>query len=281
MNSTELVPRATVRELIQTFEEAKANVRVHFASLIATQKNLDARFKLGGNTGVSIYLARHGHHTADYLDADHAIREMEKQAWRSIVDRLDIWRVMSEARAKELRKHIDEGTLPELTEETAMQLAASYIGNVDKLVDELAKEIFDWLRPRVDQFGREYGYGAKFKTNNREVIGKRIVRDYMVEPAYDGGYRMRYNGEGAQRLRTLENLFLALDGKGATGNGWQSELQTAIEREKSGEGQTEYFKFRAFKKGTLHIEFVRLDLLAELNRRAGGKNLAKPKGGSW
>jgi hypothetical protein len=247
--------------------------------LLATQKMLDDWFKLGGHCGVSIYLESHGQRSADYLDAEFAIKEMEKQAWRSIVDRLDIWRVMSEARAKELRKHIDEGTLPPLSEETAMQLAAAYVGNVDKLVDELAKEIFDWLRPRINEDGRSYNDG-KFKTNDREVIGKRIVREFIIERSYFGGFNVRCGGEAEQRLRTLENLFLALDGKGATGKGYQSELQTAIEREKSGEGQTEYFKFRACKKGTLHIEFLRLDLLAELNRRAGGKNLAKRREGA-
>lgn len=272
MNSTALVPRATIRELIACFEEAKANVRAGFSMLLATQKSLDDRFKLGGHTGVSIYLERHGHRSADHLDADFAVKEMEKQAWRSIVDRLDIWRVMSEARAKELRKHIEDGTLPELTEETAMQLASQCRDKLPNLIDELAKEVFDWLRPRVDESGRGYN-GGKFKTNGREVIGKRIIREFMIERSYFGGFHVRYGGEASQRLRTLENLFLALDGKGSTGKGYQSDLQTAIEREKGGEGRTEYFAFRCCKKGTLHLQFLREDLLAELNHRAGGMNL--------
>lgn len=272
MNSAAIVTRATIRELIQCFEQAKESVRVAYATVLSAQKSLDERFKLGGYCGVSIYLERHGHRSADHLDAEFAVKEMEKQAWRSIVDRLDIWRVMSEARASELRKHIEDGTLPPLTEETAMQLAQAYVGNVDKLVDELTKEVFDWLRPRIDSDGRGY-CGAKYKTNRRDIVGKRVVREFMVELSYMGGFHLRYGGEAAQRLRTLENLFRALDGKGSTGTGYQSELQTAIEREKSGIGQTEYFKFRACKKGTLHLEFLREDLLAELNRRAGGKNL--------
>jgi hypothetical protein len=276
MTSTAIVTRATIRELIQCFEEAKENVRVAYSMVLSAQKRLDDRFKLGGHTGVSIYLERHGHRSADHLDAEFAVKEMEKQAWRSIVDRLDIWRVMPEKRAAELRKHIEDGTLPELTEDTAMQLAQAYVGNVDKLIDELTKEVFDWLRPRVDIEGRTYN-GGKFKTNKRDVIGKRVVREFMVELSYMGGFHVRYGGEASQRLRTLENLFRALDGKGSTGTGYQSELQTAIEREKSGIGQTEYFKFRACKKGTLHIEFLREDLLAELNRRAGGMNLRSGK----
>jgi hypothetical protein len=276
MTSTAIVTRATVRELIQCFNEAKANVRTGFSMIASAQKSLNDRFKLGGHTGVSIVLDRYSHRDADHLAVEETIAIMERQAWRSIVDRLDIWRVMSEARASELRKLIDEGKLPELTEDTAMQLAQAYVGNVDKLIDELTKEVFDWLRPRVDSEGRTYN-GGKYKTNQRDVIGKRVVREFMVELSYMGGFHVRYRGEAAQRLRTLENLFRALDGKGSTGTGYQSDLQTAIEREKSGMGQTEYFKFRACKKGTLHIEFLREDLLAELNRRAGGMNLRSGK----
>jgi hypothetical protein len=37
--------------------------------------------------------------------------------------------------------------------------------------------------------------------------------------------------------------------------------------------ETKYFKVKWFKKGTLHIEFKRLDLLSELNRIGGGNRL--------
>lgn len=263
---TAIVTRATVRELIQCFVEAKESVRVAYSMLTTAQKSLDDRFKLGNHNGVSIYLETRGHRSADYLDVEYTVKEMEKQAWRSIVDRLDIWRVMSEKRAEELRKHIDDGTLPELTEDTAMQLAAAYVGNVDKLIDELTKEVFDWLRPRIDEEGRVYN-GGKYKTNKRDVIGSKVIRSCFVRENGHVNY-----GSCQQRLLTLENLFRALDGKGSTGKGYYSNLENAINASKDGTGKTEYFGFRACKNGNLHLEFLRSDLLAELNRRAGGKN---------
>jgi hypothetical protein len=276
MESSAIVTRATVREMIQTLDKAKDAVRIAYSMLHAAQKSLDDRFKLGGHCGVSIYLERHGHRSADYVDADFAVQEMEKQAWRSIVDRLDIWRVMSEARAAELRKLIEDGKLPELTEESAMQLAAAYVGNVDKLIDELTKEVFDWLRPRIDEEGRVYTDGT-YKTNKRDVIGPKVIRPYFVDIWGLGGgkFHVRY-GACQQRLHTIENLFRALDGKGSTGKGYYSDLENAINASKDGTGQTEYFRFKACKNGNLHIEFLRSDLLAELNRRAGGMNF-RPK----
>ena len=91
-----------------------------------------------------------------------------------------------------------------------------------------------------------------------------------------GKYRVRYD-KSQQQLQTLENVFIALDGKGITGNGYRSDLENAIHASEDGTGQTEYFDFRAYKNGNLHLLFRRSDLLAELNRRAGGMNLSEKK----
>lgn len=276
-----LVARKTIRDLIRCLNEAKTNVRIAIGMLKASQDDLNACFKLGGTTGVTIHLNRfrYGGIDAETIDIDFVLKRMERDAWGFVVDKFDIWRILSETRAKELRKQIDDGLLPELTEETAFQLMYSYTNkkSVEALIDEFAAEVFDWLRPRREEDGRGYN-GAQFKTNREDVIGKRIVREFMIDQydASHGKFRVRYD-EAQQRLQVLENLFRALDGKGATGKGYRSDLENAINASSDGTGQTEYFKFRACKKGTLHIEFLRTDLLAELNRRAGGKNLGKGK----
>lgn len=276
-----LVVRTTIRDLIRCFDEAKTCVRVAIGMLKSSQDELNACFKLGGTTGVAIHLNRYrnGGIDAESIDVDFVLKRMERDAWKFIVDRFDIWRILSEARATELRTQIDNGLLPELTEDTAFQLVHSYTNkkSVEDLVDEFAAEVFDWLRPNWDENGRGYN-GAQYKTNEEEVIGKRVVREFMID-RYDASYgkfRVRYD-DAQQRLRVLENLFRALAGQGATGKGYRSDLENAINASSDGTGQTEYFKFRACKKGTLHIEFLRADLLAALNRRAGKKNLGKGK----
>lgn len=277
--STDLAIRSTVREAVRCFDEAKSNIIAAVGMLMSTQTSLDAVFKLGGHRGVTIRMNRHRHSEIDidYVDLDFMLKRMEQDAWTFIVDRLDIWRIMSEARAKELRDWIEKGELPPLTEDSAMQLARGYMGNLDNLLNEFVTEVFDWLRPR---FEHGHGYnGAQFRTNRWEVIGPKVIREMIIDcdDAKHGKFRVRYDS-AQQRLSTLENLFIALDGKGTTGKGYRSELENAINTSKDGTGQTEYFGFRACKKGTLHIEFLRLDLLAEFNRRAGGMNFGKGNG---
>lgn len=35
-------------------------------------------------------------------------------------------------------------------------------------------------------------------------------------------------------------------------------------------GKSEYFRFRVYRNGNVHLELKRMDLVAEINRRCGG-----------
>jgi hypothetical protein len=61
-----------------------------------------------------------------------------------------------------------------------------------------------------------------------------------------------------------------------TYNGELMDAVSATRKDGDGRGETTYFRFRCFKRGTLHIAFKRMDLVDELNRIAGGKNLRGP-----
>lgn len=72
----------------------------------------------------------------------------------------------------------------------------------------------------------------------------------------------------------LEKVFLALDGKGMVTRTHHSDLyQAIVECGEDGIGETDYFAFRCFKNGNLHLTFKRPDLVRRLNQIAGGKRL--------
>ena len=96
----------------------------------------------------------------------------------------------------------------------------------------------------------------------------------MADTSY-GGCHINYHW-GEQRLRCIDNVFHLLDGKGPIK--WPGDLVTMIKeamRDKEWVCETEYFSCKWFKKGSLHIKFKRMDLVKELNKRAGG-NRIKP-----
>ena len=113
---------------------------------------------------------------------------------------------------------------------------------------------------------------GQLKTNTELEIGERVILGSVVRRWY-GTWQV--NDYARQRLIALENVFNGLAGNGEICKTYYSQLQTEIERreDNNGEGETALFAFRACKNGNLHLRFKRLDLLAQFNALAGGKNL--------
>lgn len=100
-----------------------------------------------------------------------------------------------------------------------------------------------------------------------------MVLSRMVEIRI-GHWRVEHRQD--QHLTALENVFSALDGKGQVSKQYYSQifgLIDALPRGAECVGQTEYFAFRGYLNGTLHLTFLRRDLLARFNQIAGGRRL--------
>lgn len=261
--TTSLAHRATVRTLVAAFVRTEATVRESFAALEAAQRDLNAVFALAdGRQEIDYRCDRYSGRTTKFNDVEYTIQEMRRSAWRYLVEKLELRRIMSAAKWKELDESIDKGEPAPITEEIVFGMAAKYMSELPELYEENVREVFEWLRPSTD-------HGKQYKTNAKYELGPRVVLSYMVSPAWHGpGFRVDHDRQ--QRLVALDNVFSALDGQGLK---TQSALAQAIEASPNGEGETAYFAFRACKNRNLHLRLKRLDLLKRLNEIAGGKRL--------
>jgi hypothetical protein len=268
MNS-DLAKRHTVRELVAAFEAAEAVTRRCFAELAEASRALNAVFTDGNVCGIRID-ASHSGSWDNFDNADRAVERMSRDAWGIIVEKLELRRMMSTSRWSELSKQLKEGDLPKITEANVFGFAKSYADALPEMIEEAVREVYDWLRPR----DREHSRAGEYKTNQIYVVGERVVLPYMVESEWvKDGFRVRFD-RSQQQLIALENVFRALDGAGNVGKEHFSVLERAIkESGPKGVGETEYFGFRAFKNGNLHLRFKRRDLLGRFNQIAGGKRL--------
>lgn len=81
--------------------------------------------------------------------------------------------------------------------------------------------------------------------------------------------RIRYGGQAEDKLCAIDRVFHALDGNlRAMEHTNRTPLIDAINTS-GGVGQTDYFSFKAYQNGNLHLEFKRADLLARLNAVGG------------
>jgi hypothetical protein len=272
-----LVKRTELSELLAIYRAQITKIRESFATVHAAEHILSEAFYPSGKgqldkyrTRIAVRSSRWSRDSVSWDDVEGALDMLKRDCWRAVVDRLEIWRMLSEKRAKELSDRLEKGELPELTEDSVADFFAFYAENVSAMMKECVTEVFDWLRPRG------WTDVAKLKTNAKNArveLGRKIIISGAVEEEWGGkGFRIRY--DRSANWMSVEKVFWMLDGKGDLSRSATPEIVAAVKAAgPAGIGETDLFRFKAYKNGNLHVEFKRLDLLARLNQVAGGANL--------
>ncbi len=263
-----LVKRQTVAELVAVYEASAESIRQGFALIAGAEQRLNDAFTLGEWSGLQVR-DRWNHSRFNWGNPTETLEVLKRDVWKTLVDRLEVRRMLSVARAKELDEQLDKGELPDVTVENVFAFAQGFANNLDKMLEEAVQEVFEFLRPG--------GRAAEYKTNSQLEVPRKVILPWAVDSWGYGGHPFHVSyGHHADRLRALENVFSALDGKGSITKSHNGLLIDAINQSPDGKAETDYFKAVCFKNRNLHLEFKRLDLLARLNQIAGGARL-RPK----
>lgn len=188
------------------------------------------------------------------------------QIWRYLVNKSSIKDFMSIKERKKLEGQLyydKDHNLPDLTVENILETFNGFMNNADKIRSEAIKEIFEWLRP---------GTWNEYKTNKKYKIGKKVIKNYIFSLSWSGSLMINYAYE--KELKALENVFTLLDGKGI--KKYPKDIVTGIKeacQDNKCFYEDEYFNLKWYKKGTLHIDFKRDDLLSKLNKIGGDSSL--------
>lgn len=219
-----------------------------------------------------------------YTDGNHrgpkeVFTRIRRAAWSHLIDMLEIRKVMSIQKAEELSKQLHDGEMPEITMENVRETLAAFVGNANTLAQEAVREVFDILRPASNAdlsnnrpWMKRYYLKTNLK-NGRFHVGKKIILSGYIRNEYGGRFHINYYHDS--HLRAIDRVFHLMDGKGNP-KGYGGPLIDAINT-CQGYGETEYFRFRCYQNGNLHLEFRRLDLLKVLNKTAAGMELSTEK----
>ncbi|GMV18358.1 MAG: hypothetical protein AMXMBFR56_65820 [Polyangiaceae bacterium] len=263
-----LTKRQTVVELVAVYEREAEAIRQGFALLAGAEKRLNAAFTLGEWHGIRI-TDRHNRSRYDWDDPKDTLEQLKRDIWSILVDRLEVQRMLSVARSKQLNEQLERGELPDITVENVFAFAQGFIDNLDEMLGEAVEEVFNFLRPG--------GRAAEYKTNSQLEVPRRVILTWMVDTWGYGSHLFHVSYDRAEsQLRALENVFSALDGQGSIAKTHKGRLVDAINQSPDGKAETEYFKVVCYRNRNLHLEFKRLDLLEKFNRLAGGRRL-RPK----
>ena len=200
--------------------------------------------------------------------ADKYCEQAKLAAWKILVDKLGVRKLMSAAREEELRAALNGESprygeaprepLPDITPENIRGTLLGMCGSAEEFVNESIAECWNWLRPAGWQ-------RSEYKTNQacKYAVKSKVIITMAVERLWNC---WQANYHRSAELNALDNVFHWLDGAGIPQG---SPLLDSIKQIEDNAGETAYFKFRCFHNHSLHLWFKRADLLAEFNRRAG------------
>lgn len=258
MNNSLPIPRTTLTEMVSVYRQCETDIRQAYRLLVSAEQRLKQVFKPD-----SYLFSLDRNQYRHYDRPDETMAEIKKDAWRALIDRLELRRVLSVKRAEELDEQLRTGEgLPEITEPSIIAMLEGTLSQVNTFIEEAVQEVFEFLRPP----------GSRYKTNTEYEVGKRAILSWVLNERWSGG-KWSVSWHSQQKLTALDNVFHRLDGSGRVKT-HRGSLVDAIEAcGPDGTGQTQYFKFRCFHNRNLHLEFKRMDLVARLNAVAGGKRL--------
>lgn len=251
----EIVSYSRIEAIISGYDEAQEDIEKAFNLLIKAKARL-GEILIDKNP----YIWERSLSCTDLTyAAENSKNYIKQQVWQYLVIKSGIKDFMS---IKE-RTHFEDQLynnkpkegLPELTIENVLQTFQGFSQNSGRMRQEATKEVFEWLRP---------GWNTSYKTNQKYMIGRKVIKDYCFDSSY--GFQSRLNYSQEPKLKALENVFTLLDGKGISH--YPQDLVTRVKTacdNKQLRLEDNYFKLAWYKKGTLHIEFKRLDLLSQLN----------------
>lgn len=270
--STDVVPYSKATEIASKYATATAEIR---RLTIELGKQCDAlreafQFEDAYASDFTIKLSHHRNtYRANEQGLEQLMKRIQRAAWAVLVEKIGIKKLMSPKKREQLDYLLTDGRpryahegepeqLPEITAETIVQVMQGFIQSAPEYLEESIREVYRWLIP--SQF-----HGGHV-TNKRDRVGRKVIKTYAVEIGYKSNY-FRPNYHRQADLTALDSIFHALDGKGIL-SGHHGPLVSAIIETEGGAGETEYFKFKSYKNGNLHIEFKRDDLLSLFNRVA-------------
>jgi hypothetical protein len=264
--TNELAFPVTASEMIDAFEECRSTIERCFHEIREAERKLSERFSTSERcTDVKICTRE-----VNFSDPKDTIYKLNLRCWDRLIDRLNVRGLVSIAEWKKLQDQMVERpdhnhpAFPTLSHASAQALYRSLVSQHDSLHTDAIREVFDLLRPQR----------SKLKTNDKCEIGTKVILEGWVELKWSSGFQLKYWRQDS--AAAIERVFEGLQGKGTMHkSGHRSALELAIGSCVDGEGETDLFRFKAHKNGSLHLTFKDPTLPRQLNAKVGGKTFRK------
>ena len=261
------------------------------------------------SSGLGISFGAHtsgNHNTIQTVTRDIFKKELQKSAWRSVFNKLNMAKYVTGSVMADINKFVEQQQSVPFTMPNIYKMIEVIIGTHAGRMDRVLTETFDYI---CSLSADNSEAGEKWKTNSNYKINRRFIMGWITEIGWSGELSIRYHsrekledivkalcfltGENYDDQHDLMSWFnspykIKCDGKVLNGYKYQATKQddwsfrnTIETLEKNGHkievikvertfGQWiewGFFRVRGYKKGTMHFEFLDEKVWERFNRR--------------
>ena len=212
------------------------------------------------------------------------VSEGKKEAWSMIFQQMNLSKYMTNSLRQKLFNFRDAQSSMAITKENVMSLFQHIMLNIRPIMDSAVSEVYDlFTRYHKDNTSCSEGWktNKQFHCNNKVILPDVVDAGYMPNKyGYNAKYSVTYHA--TQSLEDIDKAMcwlagrnyesltgeIEIPGQGKAPSPKDSTIAETIRRIDVGDQgwhESAFFRVKAFKKGTIHLEFKDNDLWAKFN----------------
>jgi predicted RNA methylase len=190
-------------------------------------------------------------------------KDLQKAAWKHVFDEFLPQQLATSQLRADINTFVEKQSRIPFTERNIYRMLQIVAGTQEQRVDRAVEQAIDSLTMHT----KENRFGVEgWVTNSGYMINRRFIRAYLAELSYSSGVRVQTYGRQADEIQDLIKALCFITSrsyddvgqptKPADGIFWPGEWY-----------DWGFFRFKAYKKGTVHFEFKDEQVWAAVNAR--------------
>ncbi len=209
-----------------------------------------------------------------------AVKRIRKKYWSALFTAPQFMDQLTSNLREQMQKRVEELADYEFSKFNILEIMVQMNAQVNEGVEQTIMTLFDdWTRKyHWDDHSTNRHYFDGWRTNDAFAVNKKVIIPLYAFSQWSGSFDLDYNCR--EKLEDIERVFNYLDGGRTPEIPLRDVLQQATKDRQSKNIETKYFFLTFYLKGTCHLVFKDMNILARFNIFAArGKNWLPPSFG--
>lgn len=254
--SSGVVKFTEIDALISKYKAILKNIDSVF-NVIKEFKNLNSLLNLDVSFGFEISYNKKISTPHEY------IKQLQKIVWHKVFDMFEMNKYLTSGVVRDINSWLENKSHTPFTKRNIYKMVEVIVGTREQSFNRAVVEAIDEFTKHT----HENRYGVEgWKTNSGYLLNKKFIIDYVFETSWGGGSIQQKYSSNTRHLDDLIKVLCNLTGKNydsitpifkssreyITPNYWH---------------ESEFFEWKGFKKGTMHLKFKDVKVWEILNRK--------------